>query len=79
MSVTAAITGMTTSNRGDGKKKTIWLVSDGTLRNLAVNASWIPIGPAIDASLAANKTAILAIHCKGSGEANVYYSYKAQP
>jgi hypothetical protein len=79
MSLTAAITGQTTSNRGDGKKKTIWIVSDGTLRTLAVNASWIPIGPAIDANLAANKTAILALHCKGSGEANVYYSYKAQP
>ena len=79
MSLTAAVTSMTTSNRGDGKKKTIWIVSDGTLRNLAVNASWIPIGAAIDASLAANKVGVLALHCKGSTEALVYYSYKAQP
>jgi hypothetical protein len=79
MSVTAAITGMTTSNRGDGKEKTIILVSDGTLRNLAVNASWVPIGPAIAASLAAGKTAVLVLKCKGSGEANVLYAYSVQP
>lgn len=79
ITLTGSISSMTTSNRGNGKKKILWLFSDGTAHTIAVNASWIPIGTAIDASLAASKTGVLSLHCKGSAETNVYYSYKAQP
>lgn len=77
MTVTAAITSMTTANRGIGKTITVYLVDDGGAWGVAGNGSWQTVdGAAIPANLTASKTGILVLQCLGTTEASIITAFK---
>lgn len=76
-----ALTGdvtFTTSNRGDGKKVLLRIVSDGSLRNFTF-PSWVFVGGTAPASIAANKTALLTLDAFGSNDTDIAATYVVQP
>lgn len=67
----------TTSNRGAGKHVTIKLSAAST-RTLTFPGTWVFIGAAAPASLAAGKTAVLSILGWGSNDSDIVAAYSAQ-
>lgn len=75
--VTAAITSMTTSNRGKGRGTDIIMKADGTDRALTLNPNWVVVG-LVPTILPANKTGILSLRCKGSAETDVIATWAGE-
>lgn len=67
------------TNRSAARSITVRLIAGASSRNLTFHASWVFIGAAAPASLAANKEAILNITAFGTTEADVRVAYAAQP
>lgn len=67
-----------TSNKGAGKRKTIFITCDGTTRTMAFPA-WKPQGAALPASILANKTATLTLECESTTDASIRAAYAAEP
>lgn len=76
-SLTGNIT-FTTSNLAAGRSKTVRIVSDGSSRTFTF-PSWVFVGAAAPASIAANKTAILTLTSFGTTDADVVAAYSVQP
>lgn len=68
----------TTSNKADGKKVVLKIKCDGTGRNFTF-PSWVFIGAAAPASIAANKTALLILEAFGTNETDIIATYAVEP
>lgn len=68
----------TTSHRAAGKNLVVRITADSSARNFTF-PSWVPIGAALPASIAANKNAILSLRCYGSNDTDIVAAYSAQP
>lgn len=75
--LTGAIT-YSTTNLAAKRSITIVITNGATLRAFAFPA-WIPLGAALPASIAANKTAVLTVYSPGTTDAACVASYQAQP
>lgn len=76
-----ALTGnvtFTTSNRAAPKSVTIKILADGSIRSFTF-PSWIFVGAAAPASIAANKTAVLSVTCFGTTDALIVATYFVEP
>ena len=79
---TLALTGdviFTTSNRAAGKSEVVKILCDGSDRGFTFPATWIFIGAAAPATIAAGKTAILSLICFGTTDADVLAVYTVEP
>jgi hypothetical protein len=68
----------TTSNRGTGKRLLVKIKSDGSLRNFTF-PSWVSMGAALPASIAANKTALLKLTGFGTADTDIVAEYSVEP
>lgn len=66
-----------TSNRGSGRSATIKVIAGASGCTLIFPA-WVFVGGAAPASLAANKTAILRIHCWGNNDSDITAEWAVQ-
>lgn len=72
----SANTTFTTSNRANGRSKTIRIITDGTLRTLTFPA-WVFVG-ALPADQAASKTGILTITAFGTSDTDIVAAYAVE-
>jgi hypothetical protein len=77
LSGSTAITFNTTSNKAEGRSKTIRLVNDGTAQNLTLHSSWKIVGTA-PTDIAASKTGILTLTCFGTAETDIVAAYAVE-
>lgn len=77
LALTGDIT-FTTSNLQPGRKKTVIISCDGSIRNFTFPA-WIFIGGSAPTTIAANKTAVLTVYSPGTTDAACVASYAVQP
>jgi hypothetical protein len=68
----------TTSNRASGKSKKIRVICDSTLRTFTF-PSWVFVGAAAPADIAASKTAMLSLDCFGANDTDIVAGYAVQP
>lgn len=76
-----ALTGdvtFTTSNKASGLSLRVRIKADGSSRNFTF-PSWVFVGGAAPAALAAGKTAILELQCYGSADTDVVAEYGVEP
>ncbi len=69
----------TTSNLASGRSLLVRVVGDGSIRNLTFPVTWIPVGTALPATLAANKAAFLTLTSFSTTDALVYAAWSPQP
>lgn len=69
---------LTTSNRGAGKSFSIKILCDATPRTFTF-PSWVPVGAALPAGIAAGKTGILSGTCYGSADTDIVVGWAVQP
>jgi hypothetical protein len=77
---TRAMTGdvtFTASNYRVGATKTIFITSDGSIRNLTFPSTWIWVSPK-PTTIAASKTGVLTVTSLGTAEANAVASWAVQ-
>lgn len=77
VSLTGDIT-FTTSNLVAGKSKILRIISDGSARTFTF-PSWVFIGAAAPANIAANKTAILSLSAWGAADTDIVATYEVEP
>src|SRR4051812_18111156 len=77
VSLTGNVT-FTTSNRASGKSVSVRIICDASTRNFTF-PSWVPLGAALPASIAASKTAVLSLTCYGPNDTDIVAAYAAQP
>lgn len=77
ISASGAIT-FTTSNRAAGRSVTIRILAGASSRNLTF-PSWVFVGSAAPASLAANKTGVLTLTLFGTADTDGVAAWAAQP
>lgn len=77
LALTGNIT-FTTSNKAAGKIVRLLLSSDGSSRNLTFPVGWTFL-IAAPTALAANKSALMVIHCTSTADAGVFVTYQVQP
>lgn len=68
----------TTSNKGAGKRKTIFITADGTTRTFTF-PSWKFLGAAAPASIAANKTGVLILEAISTTDASIRATWIVEP
>lgn len=68
----------TTSNRVEGAKKRILIISDGTPRALTFSESWKWI-TAVPTTTAASKNSVLSLECLGTATTDVWAAWVEQP
>lgn len=66
---------LSTANLADGRRVTVYITADGSVRNLTFPAGWIWVGT-MPATLAAGTTARLTLFSKGTTDATVYAEWK---
>jgi hypothetical protein len=69
----------TTSQKYQGARATVRVVGDGSSRNFTFPGGWKFLGAAAPASIAANKTARLALVCHGTADSDVDAIYTVEP
>lgn len=77
ISLTGDVT-FTTSNRGAGRWKVVFIVSDGSTRTLAFPAGWDFSSGTAPTSIAANKIAILTVFFRDNTDGNAIATYSVQ-
>jgi hypothetical protein len=70
---------LTATNMDYGKSFLLRIAADGSARNLTFPAGWKFVGAAAPTSIAANKTALLHLHCFGTADAGVVAHYMVEP
>jgi hypothetical protein len=71
---------LTTSNRAAARNKVVFIVGDGSIRNLTFPAGWTFVNASgMPATIAANKTAVLSIVCRDGNDSGVLAVYTEQP
>jgi hypothetical protein len=70
---------LTATNMDYGKSFLLHIAADGSARTLSFPAGWRFVGAAAPASIAANKIALLQLHCFGVNEADVVARYLVEP
>jgi hypothetical protein len=68
----------TTSNKAAGKMIELKILADGSVRSFTF-PSWKFVGAAAPASIAANKTAFLKLHCYGTADTDIVARYEVEP
>lgn len=68
----------TTSNRVEGAKKRILIISDGTPRALTFSESWKWV-TAVPTTTAASKNSVLSLECLGTATTDVWAAWVEQP
>lgn len=68
----------TTSNRAAGRRVTLLITSDASIRTFTF-PSWIFVGGAAPANIAASKTALLEVICPSTTDAATVARYAVQP
>jgi hypothetical protein len=78
ISLTGNLT-LTTSNLASGRVKLIRLIADASARTLTLPAGWVFLGAAAPTTLAASKTALLALTAFGTANGDIVATYAVQP
>jgi hypothetical protein len=68
----------TTSNRAAPKSITVFIVGDGSTRNLTFPAGWIFVGGTAPTTLAAGKVGVLTATCRGVNDSDIIFAYAVQ-
>lgn len=71
ITLTGVLSTLSTSNRGEGKLKTIRIIGDSVDRVLTFNASWKSNPGDATVTVAANTRGYLSLYCGGSAESDV--------
>lgn len=77
LSLTGNVT-FTTSNRAAGRRACLKIAADGSTRTFTF-PSWVFVGAAAPANIAANKSAILSLTSFGANDTDIIAAYAVQP
>ncbi len=75
ITLTGVLSTLTTSNRGAGKSKQIFIIGDSVDRVLTFNTSWKTNPSDATVTVTANTFGVLSLYCRGTAETDVFAVY----